>query len=190
MNDLTPTLWKTCRTLANKNRLNCLREVFKKPGLNVTQLARCLEVPDNHASLILRALQSRGLIRPVRHSRWVYYHPIPDPLVRSSGPIMFAMRKVLLREDKPESAIIHVLTAFTHSRRLAILAYLKLHKEQSVDVLSYSLSISRQALYRHLRKLEVRGFVRQTAGLYSLIARNDALGRTLLRLLTTNDNTS
>jgi len=183
MDDLTPTLWKTCRVLANAGRLSCLREVLAQPGLNVGTLARRLKVSEHHASMMLRALQSRGLIRPIRQSRWVYYYPMPDPLVKSAAPILAALRKKLLTKRVDEFSIIRILTAFTHPRRLAILAYLHERGAQATPDICVPLGISQQALSRHLRKLIVRRLILYEEGRYCLRPTGDVLARTLLHEL-------
>ena len=181
MNDLKPTLWKTCRILANENRLACLREVIAQPGLDVGTLAHRLMVSEHHASMMLRALQSRGLIRPVRQSRWVYYYPLPDPLVKSAAPVLSAIRKKLLNPRAKLSSIIRILTAFTHPRRLAILGRLQECGAQTEAEMSARLGISRQAMTRHLRKLTRRGLILQEDFSCRLLPARDVLARALLR---------
>jgi len=180
MNDLKPTLWKTCRILANENRLACLREVIAQPGLDVGTLAHRLMVSEHHASMMLRALQSRGLIRPIRQSRWVYYYPLPDPMVTSAEPVLSAIREKLLTPRANLSAIIRILTAFTHPRRLAILGRLQKCGAQTEAEMSARLGISRQAMTRHLLKLSKRGLIRQEDSCCRLQPARDVLTRALI----------
>ena len=57
---LSPTLWRTCRVLANPNRVRCLKAVLKCPGRSVEDVAAAVGLTEVKASLALRALQSRG----------------------------------------------------------------------------------------------------------------------------------
>ncbi|HRU19519.1 MAG TPA: helix-turn-helix transcriptional regulator [Kiritimatiellia bacterium] len=57
-----PTLWRTCRVLANARRLACLRVVMGTPNLCVQEIAREVRFGEAQVSLALRALQARGLI--------------------------------------------------------------------------------------------------------------------------------
>ena len=160
MDSLKPTLWRTCRVLANEKRLSCLKAVLEQPGCSVGEIAERVSISEALASEILRALQARGLIRANRQSRWVYYSPKPDPLVVDAGPLFKALRRALLVEGKSEREIIHVLTAFTHPRRLEILRRLqKVPDGVSANDLSVFTRISLPALYRHLAKLTARGLV-------------------------------
>ena len=39
MQQLNPTLWRTCRILRGRARLGLLRQILKQPGQNVSPLA-------------------------------------------------------------------------------------------------------------------------------------------------------
>jgi len=180
MDNLTPTLWKTCRMLSHAGRLACLRMVIQRPGLCVGMLAQELDVPENYASIMLRALQARGLIRAVRQSRWVYYYPLPDPMVASAAPILQALSQKLLDEGVTEKSIIRILTAFTHPRRLSILCYLRDRRVATSKAMSPALNISQQALSRHLTKLAMRGLIKLEGQFWRFIPSTDYLVKTLL----------
>ena len=131
-----PTLWRTCRTLANAKRLRCLKAVLAEPAMTVGEIAGRAVVAENHACECLRALQARGLLEARRQSRWVRYVPVPDPLVPSARPMLFALRKALLVEKRTEAELIHLLTAFTHPRRLAILTQLRVARAVAFEDLA------------------------------------------------------
>jgi DNA-binding transcriptional ArsR family regulator len=158
--DYHPTLWRTARVLANRDRLDCLREVLAHPGASVEKVAEGAGIRENKASLCLRALQSRGLLRARRESRWVYYSADTDPLVPSAAPILSAMRRALAEQKDDE--VFRALTAFTHPRRLVVLKTLQTHGSMSGDRLSVVTSISPPALRRHLLKLTSRRLVSVT----------------------------
>ncbi len=68
-NTFHPTLWRTCRVLANPKRLACLRAVMGTPNLCVEEIAREAGLDEVQGSMALRALQARGLIAAYRHLR-------------------------------------------------------------------------------------------------------------------------
>lgn len=162
MEELQPTLWRTCRVLASPRRLSCLMQVFESPGSTVKLVAAQTGLPPDQTSLCLRALQARGLIHASRQSRWVHYHPVPDQSVALAQPLLAAMRRALIDERLNCSAIVKTLTAFTHPRRLRILRQLHLDAQQTAAVLSQETDVSPQALWRHLDKLRRRGLAALT----------------------------
>jgi len=166
MNDLQPTIWRTCRVLSNTRRLLCLKEVLTTPGNTVKLIAEQLRFSPDHTSLCLRALQARGLIQAKRHSRWVRYHPVPDSSVAIAEPILAAMERALIDDRLSTAAIVGTLTAFTHPRRLRILRQLYLDVRQTPNNLSRETDVNPQALWRHLDKLRRRGFAAQTSDGY------------------------
>ena len=99
MGSLNPTLWRTCRVLANEKRLLCLKAVLEQPGRSVGELAERVCISEALASELLRALQARGLIQANRQSRWVYYSPKPDPMVVDARPLLEVLRRGLLVEN-------------------------------------------------------------------------------------------
>lgn len=189
METLQPTLWRTCRMLANVYRIRCLKVVLENPGLCVGKIAEEMEVPDHHASLYLRALQARGLLRAHRKSRWVYYSAIPDPLVPSAEPIIHAMRSALLTERRSERDLLRDLTAFTHPRRLAILICLLGRGHATAEELTRATHISPPALSRHLKKLSARSLIAKNGDDWQPLPCDHNPARTLLSLLAPSDST-
>lgn len=182
MDNLHPTLWRTCRTLANARRLACLKAVLARPGSTVEELADAARLPQDQASLCLRALQARGLIQAVRQSRWVRYNPVPDSSVPSAAPTLAALQRAFFHDKLTAADITQLLTAFTHPRRLTILSHLRLNAVQPVDQLSRLTQVSPPALWRHLRKLKRRGLVNQTADGWQLSAAPAPLAQILLTI--------
>lgn len=178
-----PTVWRTCRVLANLRRLACLKAVLRNPGECVGTLAASARVGETYASLALRNLQARGLIAARRESRWVRYFPEPDPLVPAAAPILEGIREALLDEQLPAKEVAQILTAFTHPRRLALLRDLTHAGPTAFDALARSCGISPPALYRHLKKLERRSLVRAEQDVWSLARRPVPLAAVLLRLI-------
>jgi predicted ArsR family transcriptional regulator len=160
-----------------------LKVVFTDPSPSVGEVAGSLRIPVNQASQFLRALQARGLIRAQRHSRWVRYVPVPDPLVPEASLILKALRRALLDEKRAEADIRRTLTGFTHPRRLVILADLRRKRPVSIEDLAFSTQISLPALSRHLAKLEARALVRHDEQGWLLASPPNLLADTLVRLL-------
>jgi len=183
MNAYHPTLWRTCRVLANAGRLRCLKVVFEWPGSTVGAVAHRAGVAGAVASEYLRALQARGLILASRESRWVRYTPDPDPLVEGSACLLAALKRSLLVEARSETDVIHAVTAFTHPRRLEILERLQREGDASLESLGSHTRISTPALFRHLRKLEARRLVSCDNNRWHLAGRGQHLEKTLLSFL-------
>jgi DNA-binding transcriptional ArsR family regulator len=179
--DYHPTLWRTCRVLANPHRLACLKAVFDQPSCSVEEIAAATRLAPSKASMHLRALQSRGLLQALRLSRWVRYHPHPDPLVPCAAPILNAMKTAL--RTQPEERIIRTLTAFTHPRRLTLLRYLQRRAPVAEELLSAATQISRPALWRHLKKLHSRNLVIQNPDGWRLNEHPERLADTFLVLI-------
>jgi DNA-binding transcriptional ArsR family regulator len=170
--------------LASSRRLACLSAVLTHPDGTVEELAGIAGVPVDQASLCLRALQARGLISPQRHSRWVRYSPLTDPLVPSAAPVLAAMRRALLDDKMSAEAVTGELTAFTHLRRLAVLRVLGQHGSLSPERLSVLTQISPPALLRHLNKLLRHGLVRhERRGKWSAASAPSQLAKALLALI-------
>ena len=168
--------------LAHVNRLACLKVLFEHPSSSVGEVAGSLRVPVNQASMFLRALQARGLIRAQRNSRWVRYVPSPDPLVPESKPILNALRRALINEKRSGAYVRHTLTGFTHLRRLVILICLHEKRAVSAEELARFTRISLPALSRHLNKLAARQLVRYEKQEWRLIPPPNDLSKTLLHL--------
>ena len=59
---LQPTLWRTCRVLANRTRLRMFHLLLHQPGQTVSAIAERLGLTVPVASQNLRALEARGLL--------------------------------------------------------------------------------------------------------------------------------
>src|SRR5689334_18224413 len=73
---LQPTLWRTCRVLANRLRLRMLASVVRRPGQTVSMVAKQFNVRVGVASEYLRALEARSLLIARRKGRYVEYEPV------------------------------------------------------------------------------------------------------------------
>ena len=153
MPKLSPTLWRTCRILSGKTRLELLRLVIGTTNQTISDLANRLELSMPRASQELRRLQSRGLIQASRDGMSVLYHPTPDPLVSTASPLLQAIKETfLLFPSSEDDSTIRTAMAFSHTRRLLILRLLQIGPmdTQTLEDLS---GMSRDALNRHLKKM-------------------------------------
>ena len=156
---LQPTLWRTCRVLANRERLEVLRVLVTQGEQRVSNLARTCGMPVARATQQLRAPQARGLLRARRQSRWVFYRPEADPLVPQSAPLLAAVQRAFARGDDAK-VLMQAFTALTHERRIRIVGALRA-EPLAIESLRTRTAISTPALWRHLRKLRRRGVVGQ-----------------------------
>ena len=179
---LQPTLWRTCRILANETRLRILAQLVRKQPQRVSQLANLLTLPLPVASHSLRALESRGLLKVKRIRRLVEYRV---PTSAEAGPLanlIGALQASLRHEPIPVVQIIKLATAFTHPSRIQIYRSLKSGQKSQLQIQS-AIQISSPALSRHLRKLITRGFVvLDDVGIYSTLKHPQTIGRVLAEM--------
>jgi DNA-binding transcriptional ArsR family regulator len=178
---LKPTLWRTCRVLANDKRLACLRHVLEHPDAPVEQLARLARLTPALASLYLRQLQARGLIHACRDGRWVRYRGLADVSVAHAAPLLAALQCTPLRTDRERRRARYTLTGFTHVRRLRILAFVSLAGQSSTSAITINTRISRHAAERHLAKLKRHGLLLRGVGGWELAPPYDSLSTMLLQ---------
>lgn len=179
---LHPTLWRTCRVLANPVRLRVLKVVARKiQGANVSAVQRLCHLPQSSTSHHLRLLQSRGLLTAKPVSRFLFYSPKTDQTVGNADPVLAAVSAALERNESPVE-ISGILKGLTHVRRIAILR--ALHRASvSPEDLVRTCQISLPAVYRHLAKLEERGLVvADDNGTYKLEHKMPALARDLVSI--------
>lgn len=178
--ELRPTLWRTCRVLANETRLRLLWHLFDEGELCVGQLAVRTGMSRPNASNQLRALNARGLIIPRREKMKVIYRPEANRGIDFAPGLLEALR-VCSQRSIPFGALVRQATAFTHERRIEIVRTLN-GKRLPFGGLRTATGISPAALSRHLEKLEARRFVRRGDGLYRLGRPGNPLGSELLRI--------
>jgi len=181
-NLLNPSIWRTCRALANRRRLRVFRSLLGKPALTVTAVAEENGISRVSATQCLRTLNARGLLRVSRTGRWVEYRVGHDPSVPAAKRLVAALSKQLAGKDSVERTFKEV-TAFTHPRRVRIVGLLARGKEMSIPQLCNATGISVPALHRHLRKLVDRGVVRETEGVYAYARPGSPVLRTLAGLI-------
>ena len=180
MQSMRPTLWRTCRVIANETRLNLLRALFFCEESTVSMLAGKAGISISFASSQLRALGARGLVSARSAGRWVFYTAAPNLAVEHAAVIGNAIR-VSCAIDAENRGLIEAATAFTHPRRIVIARCLA-EGEKTASELMISTHISTMALYRHLVKLTARRMVEQENNRYRLARPENVLGQTLLAI--------
>jgi len=179
---LQPTLWRTCRVLANRTRLQIFGLLTRTPALSVSAVAEHLQLSLPVASQYLRALEARGLLIPRRVGRRVQYRLNVASAMEPARELTVALRLAFQRDPAPVETLFRLATSFTHPRRIEIFRALAV-QARTLGQLQAVTRISVPALFRHLRKLEARGFVEGRRGLYAAANRQDVFGRTLARLV-------
>jgi DNA-binding transcriptional ArsR family regulator len=179
---LRPSIWRTCRALANRRRLGVFQSLLGKPGLTVKAVAEENGISRISATQCLRSLNSRGLLRVSRSGRWVEYSVGHDPSVPATRRLVAALSKQLADRDSMARTFRDV-TAFTHPRRVRIVRLLARGKEMSISHLCHATGISVPALYRHLRKLVDRGVVQEAEGKYGHVRSGSHVLRTLTEMI-------
>ena len=180
-NALRPTLWRTCRVLANRRRLRILGWLLAHPNQSVSSVAQRLRLSLPVTSRYLRALEARGLTRTRRAGPWVCYRPEAHPSVPGAIALLKAIRRVFATADDPVEMIYRNATAFTHPRRLRIMRVLGA-SGRTMESLRREAGLSRRALSRHLRKLASRRFVVRQADRCRRASPRGRFARVLLEL--------
>ena len=183
MPKLHPTLWRSCRILSGKTRIELLRLVVDRLDPSVSELAAQLNISVPRASQELRRLQSRGLIQAVRTGVHVRYRPVPDRLVSTAAPLLQAMQETF-RQFPPDAdeQSLRIAAAFSHVRRLA-LARLLLPGPMDVQTLEEMAGMARNPLNRHLRLLLAGGVIRRSGKTIALAENPHPLAQGLLEIL-------
>ena len=183
--ELRPTLWRTARALANKNRLLFFRAVWlSKGGKGVSELAKDVGLSISTASVYLRALNARGLISVRRITSRVYYGNGTDRSLPEAQLLQSAFAKIFSRKDLPDdwpADLIPTLHAYSHLRRIAILQCLAEAHRGFTD-LSSATGIPEMSLARHLRVLSSAQIISCEKNLYSIVKPRDVLQSVFLKI--------
>ena len=179
--DVRPTLWRSCRVLANHRRLEIFDFLLRNPDQTVSSVARNEGLTEPVASEYLRLLESRGFLESRRVGRYVKYRVASTDRIHFNVGLVRVLRLIFERNRKSGRAIFRLVTGFTHPRRIDIVRALRVGS-MSVNQLRSFTEISIPALRRHLMKLERRGFIKHRQGVYSVARRFGPLQRELVRL--------
>ena len=180
--DLHPTLWRTCRILANKTRLRILRELCAQPDQRVSEIAHRLGLSLPLASQALRALNARGLLLARRIGPLVFYSPIANRSIQDSVSLLSVIRQTFTTDTHPCENIFQYASAFTQPRRLVIIQILSGQRSMRQREIAHKTKIPRRALRRHLGKLHGRGFLECVDGKYACAIPHHRFARLLIQL--------
>ena len=178
---LQPSLWRTCRVLANRQRLRIFQRLLEQPGQTVSEIARRLKLRLPVASDYLRLLESRSLLTARRTGKTVTYRIRSASSKTPVAPLLRALKRIFEQDSKAIESLFHLCTAFTHPRRIEIYQALSAGV-QTAGQLRVKRRISAQALARHLQKLEARGFIGLRSGIYKVRRPRGEFGRALAGL--------
>jgi DNA-binding transcriptional ArsR family regulator len=170
--------------LANHRRLAVLQTLIRKPGLSVSNLSSAVGESLTLCSQHLKHLQARGLCSATRAGRFVRYAPVADPLVPSARVLLDALTLALDGTPDAIEMAFGALTAYTHPRRLEIVALLAAEGALTPSSLQTRCSMSEAAVKRHVAKLHRRHVVGWEEHTVQLLRPKSALAKALLGLAT------
>ncbi len=181
MKSLRPTLWRTCRAIANRTRLRLLWKIFQAEGLCVGELALTTGASRENATIQLRALNARGLITSTRWGKKVIYRADANPGVDGAEELLNALRESFDAKISLD-VVFREATAFTHSRRIFLMQTVSF-SSGSFDELLESSGMSPISLQWNLSKLVARGFVKARGDFYKAGNPKNPLGKCLMELV-------
>lgn len=175
-----PTLWRTCRVLANVTRLSLLAQLDRKQPQSVSDLAAQCALTLPVASQSLRALEARGLLKVKRIRRRVEYSIPARSEAGGLAVLIIELQAALRREPLPTITIGKLTTAFTHPVRIQIYRLLQSAPKTQAQIQAV-IHLSGPALSRQLHKLESRGYIEydDLSGKYGRCNHPDPIGRAL-----------
>jgi predicted transcriptional regulator len=183
MQNLNPTLWRTCRMLSGMTRIRLLRCLEEQPGRNVSELAGAVGVGLSATSQELRRIQSRGLLQTVRRRAELIYRFGADPQVPSAAPVLKSLRAALASSDPGEDQRIQAIAnGFAHLKRLALLKSL-MASPKSAFALHHELHLAHRTIGRHLQVLLDSGLIRRDNRTLLYVPPTHPLAKALVKLL-------
>jgi DNA-binding transcriptional ArsR family regulator len=184
--NLRPTLWRTCRALANRDRLRIFVHLISANESSVTEVAEIFRLDLPIASIYLRALNARGLVAARRSGRFVLYRVAPNREVEGAEALVRALRRAFSDGQSVEQ-VFRALTAFTHPRRVALVHALESRGTMPPVQLRRVCRMSVRALRRHLAKLEDRGIITRDKNGVKLRRPDGLVARELVDLACSGD---
>ena len=183
LQNLNPTLWRTCKMLAGTKRVQLLRQLQEQPGRCVSDLGKAVGVKRSDASQELRRIQSRGLLKSKRHGVPLVYRLEADPQVSSAAPLLKAIQ-VALAAHPPERDldICTIANGLANERRIAIVRAL-MASPQTRSELHTKLNVSAPACAKHLRTLLNSGFAEEQNRLIHFRVPAHPVARALAKLI-------
>lgn len=165
-------LWKRCRALAHRLRLEMLTLLADNEPLCVKRAAEQLNIAEEVACKNLQILTLAGLVTPVREGKFLYH-------TLARGDVLL---DAILEEKRDPEQLMYTATALTHERRVVILRELG-GRPMTFDALYKQTGMSAGSVRRQLDKLASRDFVRLINGRYFPHVPRDRLGRCLVEMV-------
>jgi len=181
MNNSTTWIWQTCRLIANTTRLALLQEIVRNPEYCVGVLADRVGRTSPAVSTQLRMLCDAGLITDHRRSQNVFYRLADDRAYLHILQLNQALQKSFSKEI-PYQDIMRQATGCTHWRRIELLKLLP-DTPIHIEELTKRTLMAPTALFRHMGKLEARGYVTVKGKLYSLGCPDGYVAKALLQII-------
>ena len=180
---LHPSLWRTCRVLANTTRLRLMTQLVRKQPQSVSELAELCRLTLPVVSQSLRALEARGLLKVRRIRRRVEYRIPGRAEAGALAELIAALQKTLQIEPFPDGLLLKLATAFTHPSRIIIFRPLASGSKSFAEI-QLTVRLSAPALSRHLGKLLNRGFITYDDGngKYTIRKHHEPFARALAAL--------
>jgi DNA-binding transcriptional ArsR family regulator len=182
---LEPTLWRSCRALANRTRLSLLKAMIDEPPLCVQTLALRCKLKKSVCSQYLRILNARGFLQASRCGRWVDYSLGANPNVKHADAILKAVVRALrgCTTAKEYAAVLKDLTIFTCPKRILMVRAIQANPDRSPSDLSAICRMPYQTLHRQLKKLERRAVITLEESSVTLCNPTHPLANKLLSLV-------
>ena len=163
---LSPTFWRTVRSLKNVNRLNLLKSVFDNDGrLGVVAVGMENGVSESVASDYLRKMNARGIISVRRKSKFVFYDTKPDRSLPRAISLQEGFRDYFSRELPADwqKQLCRIMKGFSHYNRLNILRWLCVMGECNRRSLIHAAGICEKNFQQHLEKLKSAGLIKRSS---------------------------
>jgi predicted transcriptional regulator len=157
-------LWKTCRVIANENRLHLLRLILEDPAQCVKGLAAEIGLTPAATSTQLKRLCEEHLISAHRTGLMVHYSFGTEYAPAHILLVLTALRKCL-STDTPYPSIIRQATGCTHQRRIELIQRIA-KAPSSIEELVQISRMSYSAITRHIQKLAARDYILCQDGRY------------------------
>lgn len=174
---MRPTLWRSCRVLANERRLRLLKSVLDQGALSVNEAAQKNKLPLSIASAYLRHLNARGFLRVARHGSHVYYTVGFDPLVQHSEILLKSICEAIqsCSTHREFQRVIQIVTTCTCPRRIKLVRSIACIADVEYETLRRETGMSKTALNRQLGKLLRRHVIQEHDEKYRLAPLRDPL---------------
>ena len=180
----SPSLWNLCRVIASEPRLGLLHLLVEAGELCVSEVQSRSGMSRTNASNQLKTLCAYGMISFRRKDMKVIY--LAEPVFPDSvaAHLLEAIKACFLQEVR-FSEIVRFATGFSHGRRIEVTRAIG-NAGGNFEMIQKKTGMSRSALFRHLDKLERRGFISHEADVYNMSFPENVFAKALLDAVLSN----